>query len=166
MPNFWIERSAPGRLAIIPRPRGGDWLADEIHLLRRDGIDVIVSLLTQDEREELGLAEEERACVDAGISYRNLAIEDRSIPTSHNGVQNLIEELSALLKEGKAIGIHCRGSIGRSSLLAACLLVHEGIDCGEALRRIRSARGCEVPETESQRMWIEKYAASQRTARQ
>lgn len=27
---FWINGPWPGRLAIMPRPRSGDWLEDEI----------------------------------------------------------------------------------------------------------------------------------------
>ena len=50
----WIK-GLPCRLAILPRPRSGDWLEDEIRSLRGQGIDVLVSLLTPDETAELGL---------------------------------------------------------------------------------------------------------------
>jgi hypothetical protein len=36
-------------------PRGHDWLPDDINLLQRAGIDVVVSALTAAENEELGL---------------------------------------------------------------------------------------------------------------
>src|ERR1700743_3176736 len=55
MKPYWINPGANGRLAIVPRPRGGDWLADDLHALRREGIDILVSLLTPSEVEELGL---------------------------------------------------------------------------------------------------------------
>ena len=55
-----------GRLAIVPRPRGGDWLADEIQALREAGVDVLVSLLTADEVAELDLAREEAWCHTMG----------------------------------------------------------------------------------------------------
>ena len=42
---------------MLPRPRGGDWLADEIRSLRACGVDVLVSLLTGEEVGELDLAE-------------------------------------------------------------------------------------------------------------
>jgi hypothetical protein len=38
---YWIERPWRGRLAIMPRPRGGDWLDDEIQSWRRSGVDVV-----------------------------------------------------------------------------------------------------------------------------
>ncbi len=27
---YWVETPLPGRLAVMPRPRAGDWLADEV----------------------------------------------------------------------------------------------------------------------------------------
>ena len=54
MNPFWIKIEGV-RLAIAPRPRGGDWLEDDVRLLQRAGVDVIVSALTPVEAEELGL---------------------------------------------------------------------------------------------------------------
>ena len=42
---YWIPEIAPWRVAILPRPRGGDWLEDEIRELKRAGVGVLVSLL-------------------------------------------------------------------------------------------------------------------------
>jgi hypothetical protein len=52
---YRIEGPWPGRLAIVPRPRGGDWLEDEIASWRRGGIDMVVSTLTEQESVELDL---------------------------------------------------------------------------------------------------------------
>jgi hypothetical protein len=60
---FWIVGSWRGRLAIAARPRGGDWLEDELNGWRLAGINVIVSLLESDEVAQLGLLEESRAAV-------------------------------------------------------------------------------------------------------
>ena len=27
---YWVESPTPGRLAVFARPRGGDWLPDEV----------------------------------------------------------------------------------------------------------------------------------------
>jgi len=37
----------------MARPRGGDWLQDEILALKRSGISILVSLLTPEEEDEL-----------------------------------------------------------------------------------------------------------------
>jgi hypothetical protein len=65
---YWIKTDLV-RLAIIPRPRGQDWLPDDINLLLRAGIDVVVSALTATENEELGLVEESRCCQSKVSSF-------------------------------------------------------------------------------------------------
>jgi hypothetical protein len=57
---YWIERSGKGWIGILSRPRGGDWLASDMAAIRSEGVDVVVSMLTKDESEDLGLAEEEK----------------------------------------------------------------------------------------------------------
>jgi hypothetical protein len=71
---YWIKTEEV-RLAIIPRPRGQDWLPDDISLLQREGIDVVVSALTAAENEELGLVEESRCCQSRGIEFLSSPIE-------------------------------------------------------------------------------------------
>jgi hypothetical protein len=78
---YWIKTEEV-RLAIIPRPRGQDWLPDDISLLWRAGIDIVVSALTAAENEELGLVEESRCCQSRGIEFLSFPIEDRSVPNS------------------------------------------------------------------------------------
>ena len=45
----------------MPRPRGGDWLEDEIQAWRRSGVGVVVSLLTPDEIADYDAYDESRA---------------------------------------------------------------------------------------------------------
>ena len=53
---FWIPGPWRGRLAILPRPRAGDWLDDETRAWRAAVVQVIVSLLEPQEEIELDLA--------------------------------------------------------------------------------------------------------------
>ena len=55
-----------GQLAIVARPRGNEWLEDEVRSWRESGVDVIVSLLTSDENTELGLTEEGKTVENQG----------------------------------------------------------------------------------------------------
>ncbi len=67
--------------------------------------------------------------------------------------------LADRLRAGERIGVHCRGSIGRSTVTAACTLIHLGWNAQDALRAIQAARGCVVPDTEEQLRWILNYKA-------
>ena len=55
---YWITGPWRGRLAILPRPRGGDWLEDETRGWRAAGIDAVVTLLEATEESELDLGGE------------------------------------------------------------------------------------------------------------
>ena len=50
---YWINDLALGRLAIVRRPRSGDWLADEISAWKATGLTDVVSLLEDHEIREL-----------------------------------------------------------------------------------------------------------------
>jgi protein-tyrosine phosphatase len=64
------------------------------------------------------------------------------------------------LSLGKNVTIHCRQGIGRAGLVAAALLIEQGLGPEEAIRRVSTARHIPIPETEEQRVWIESFAAS------
>ena len=151
---YWIEGPWQGKLAILPRPRGGDWLEDEVQGWRAAGVDVVVSLLTSDEVAELDLEQEGRLCEAHDIDFRSFPIVDRSVPASRKATLDFVKKLAKLLMEGKTIAIHCRQGIGRSALIAACLLVLSGILPDAAFLRVSEGRGCSVPETSEQQQWL------------
>ncbi len=66
---YSIQGLLTGQVSIMARPRGGDWLFDEIKALREAGVDILVSLLTSTEVSEFDLAEEAAFCRDQGINY-------------------------------------------------------------------------------------------------
>ena len=147
------------RLAITPRPRGGDRLVDDIHLLRQAGIDIIVSALTLAEAEELGLLDEGQCCKNNGLEFLSFPIQDGSVPSSFNAFDGLINSVIDYLRKGKAVGVHCRAGIGRSSMIVGCALVRNGFSVAAAFRAIQEARGCSVPDTPEQRQWVERFVS-------
>jgi protein-tyrosine phosphatase len=161
MPDlFWIDGPWPGKLAIALRPRGGDWLADEIRGWREAGVGAVASLLTGEEAVDLGLEEERELCEAAGIEFHSLPIMDRGVPASHAETTAFLHGLDGVLKRGANVAVHCRQGIGRSGLIAAGLLVENGLTPEVAVRRISDARGIAIPETEEQRAWIDRLAAT------
>lgn len=155
---YWIPGPWAGRLAILARPRGDDWLSDEVEGWHDAGVQVVVSLLTQPEATELGLADEQHAVDSRGLSYISFPIEDYSVPSSAHAVRQLVSQLAERLDRGEAVGIHCRGGIGRSSVVAACLLVTQGRSVQTAFEQIQTARGRAVPDTIAQRDWVDDFA--------
>jgi protein-tyrosine phosphatase len=156
---YWLDLQGVGRLAIMPRPRAGDWLPDEIAGWKTERISVMVSLLEQHEVVQLGLEEEPTCCRAMEIEFVSFPIPDRGVPDSMGETKRLVRCLSAAVQGGKAVAIHCRAGIGRSSLIAACVLVLNGYDAGSAFAAIARARGVEVPDTEMQREWVSQFQA-------
>src|SRR5262245_58213019 len=120
---FRIPTSGPGRLAVAPRPRGNDWLDEEIAGWHRTGMDVVVSLLTPDEVEEFGLEGEANAAESYGMRFLNFPIPDRDIPSSSEGFKQLVADIGAELAANRRVVVHCRQGIGRAGMTAAAVLV-------------------------------------------
>src|SRR5262245_16593284 len=97
---YRIDGPWKGHLAIIPRPRGGDWLEDEVSDLHNAGIDVVVSLLTPDEVAEFGLEAEEELLKARGIQFISFAIPDRGVPASVDAAASLVRDLEKSLADG------------------------------------------------------------------
>lgn len=150
---FTIRRTGPGTLSTMARPRGGDWLEDEMTGLVAAGVRVLVSLLSDAENSELGLSAEAATAQAAGLVYYRLPTPDRHVPGQAASLA-LAGKLRSHLAEGASVAIHCRNGIGRASTLAAAVLVLEGTEPRQAWTLIAAARGMNVPDTEAQRDFI------------
>jgi len=157
---YWLDGPWQGKLAVAARPRGGDWLRDEIANWKRAGIDTVLSLLTPDEERDLDLQEEAIQAKFHGMEFDSLPIPDRQIPRSEAKLAEVLERITRRLIAGKNVVVHCRQGIGRSGLVATCLLVKKGISPGAAVEMVSGARGEPVPETSEQRDWIDYFAAA------
>jgi protein-tyrosine phosphatase len=156
---YWVPGPWPGRLGIVPRPRGGDWLDDEIRSWQAAGIDLVTSLLTPEEVAELELQEEGVRSHVEGLEFVSFPIPDYGVPSSRRDLKDIVHRLEAALEAGKHVAVHCRQGIGRSSVLTASLLISAGVDPDEAFRRIEKARGRPVPDTPEQREWVAQMAS-------
>lgn len=153
MTFYRIDRAGRGRLSTMPKPRGGDWLEDDMAAVRRAGVDVLVSALTPDEAEELDLVAEPDIADRAGIEFHAFPIPDRGLP-DRAALRTLVAALTRRLSSDAHVAVHCRFGIGRSSLIAAAVLVHAGVAPDDAWDRIRRARGLAVPDTDEQRAFL------------
>lgn len=162
---YWTEVFGGRSLAVVGRPRPGDWLDDDVEAWKVAGIHIAVSLLTESENLELGLDGEEEACRDRAIDFRSYPIVDRGVPESVEQFERLVSSLLDGIDVGKAVAVHCRAGIGRSALLAASLMIWRGNTVQESLQRVESARGLSVPDTEEQREWLDQFACRGRAVK-
>ncbi len=114
--------------------------------------------MTAEEAAELDLTQEEAICPALGLRFLSFPIPDRSTPLDHNACAHFIRQLAKLYTGGDKIVIHCRGGIGRASLIAAGVLIATGFPASEALLTIAACRGCTVPDTPEQAEWVAQFA--------
>ncbi len=156
---YWIQGFTNGHLAIMPAPQPQDLERAVLHW-KEEGVDVVVSLLEQ--AEIPGHVEDERGlCDEVGLEFMWFPIRDGSVPPSKPAFKTLIANLADAVEVGKSVAIHCRAGIGRSGLVAACVLNRLNIDAGVAMDLIAESRTIEVPQTEEQRQWVLGFSADQ-----
>jgi protein-tyrosine phosphatase len=120
---------------------------------------MVVSLLEPEEAAQLHLESEASVVAKAGLTFKAFPIPDRGVPTTRESVAQLARILIDALSKGGSVVVHCRQSIGRSSIIVAATLVTAGVDLLDALTTIKESRGLEVPETDEQRRWLADFSA-------
>lgn len=138
-PNFhWIT----GQLAVGGSfPSGVEGLLAEKHRVQ-----AVVDL-----REEA--RDDEQALTAAGIDFLHLPTVDlrpSSVPMLDDGV----DFVRARLAEQRRVLIHCEHGIGRSAILALCVLAAEGWDPLHALGRAKDRRALVSPSPEQYEGWV------------
>lgn len=157
-PSFrWVNGILPYRLALMPRPRGGEWLQDELIAWSAASVNSVVSLLEMDETRELELQKEAFYCAEIGLKFFSFPIKDRGVPESYASVNALIEQIYSDICSGNAVAIHCRAGIGRTGLVAGCLLHKLQITYENIFPMLSLARGVAVPDTHEQVDWVKNF---------
>ncbi|MCD4533840.1 hypothetical protein LRP67_07075 [Nocardioides sp. cx-169] len=153
MELFAVARDGAGTLSTMTMPS-----YDDLTRLAAAGVERVVCLLPEPEAAQLGLADEEAVAEGAGVRFHRLPVADFGVP-DQDAAWALVGEVAAALADGEHVVVHCRGGIGRSSVLAAALLVAEGVSPAEAWARLTAARGVPVPETDEQRAFVDAFHA-------
>jgi len=125
----------------------GGWrrdLAIDLDAVRAWGARVMVSLMEGHEFERVGVSQDElaRLAEERGIRWIHAPITDGSIPDDAFLEQwrAVTPQLRAALDGGERILFHCLGGLGRTGMMAACLLIETGIDPAGAIAAVRAAR--------------------------
>lgn len=152
---YWIhafENNA--KIGNMARPRGGEWLMDDLISLKKQNIDTLVSLLEKEEVRELDLNNEAELCQQVELEFISFPIPDRDIPPISKSTSELIYQLSAVIQSGRNLVIHCRMGIGRSSIIAGAVMIANGYSVKGLIEKISVARGLKVPDTKEQEQWL------------
>lgn len=126
-------------------------LAGEMARLRHRGVATLVGLVEDEELGSIAYEDIADAARHAGIQPIRLPLADFAVPTPAMEAEwdGIKEHAVRLFRQGRGLGLHCMAGIGRSGLMAGCLLVHLGMAPQQALARIRAVQP-EALETEEQ----------------
>jgi atypical dual specificity phosphatase len=141
-PGFsWVDRP---RLAALARPRSDD----DLRWLRRNGVDVLVSL-TED-------ALPRQWVNDAGLLGVVVPVPDMEAPTERQ-LEHILATVRKANSSGMGVAVHCAAGLGRTGTVLAAYFVTTGLSAREAIVKVRDLRPGSV-ETAEQERAIERYA--------
>jgi ADP-ribosyl-[dinitrogen reductase] hydrolase len=141
--------------------RTGNWdrdLATDLAQIKAWGASMVVSLVELPEFDELQVPTLPREVEGLGIKWRHLPIRDMHQPgTRFQRIwPELSQEIVAALGKGQRVFVHCKGGLGRTGTVVACLLIESGIPPAEAITKVRTARRSTI-ETWAQEEFVLGY---------
>jgi len=130
----WVDRP---HLAGLAQPDGPDDLA----WLRRNGIDVLISLTES--------PADRRHVNDAGLLAVHIPIPDMTAPSVRQ-FELCVETIGRAKKSGMGVALHCAAGKGRTGTMLAGYFVAAGMTADRAIEHVRDLRpgSIETPEQE------------------
>jgi ADP-ribosyl-[dinitrogen reductase] hydrolase len=152
LPNsYWV---LPGRLLAGEHPGGAgpELTRERLSRLLGAGVD---SFLDLTEPQEMVPYEGQ---LPPRVRYLRRSIVDHRTPNDSSEMAGILEALCDALREGHVVYLHCRAGIGRTGMVAGCLLAEQGFSGEQALTELnrlwrksaRSGLWPAVPETAEQ----------------
>lgn len=143
-----------------------DLKADLERLSSEFGVASLISLVEDDELDDLQIGDLEEQCNRIKIKLVRFPIRDASMPESINDFVSVVADAVRWLKNGETVVVHCKGGLGRAGLTAACIAIaatDAAISAEESINLARDARPGAVETsaqeqfvTEFERQWREK----------
>lgn len=146
----------PGKVQADART--GCWHRDldmDIATIKAWGASMVVSLIETHEFAELQVEALPDKVELAGMNWIHLPIQDMRPPSlKFKGPWRQYGRVIVdALASGERIFIHCKGGLGRTGTIAACLLVEFGMAHLEAIEAVRAARRSTI-ETVPQEFYV------------
>ncbi len=169
----------PGRLGMTFAPgmkagtTHGEWrwerdLEADLRVLRNEyGADVLVSVLEEHEYSDFEIPDLFERDLVEGIEVLRFAIEDMNVPREAEAeeYEELIRNVVDRLRDGKNVIVHCRGGLGRTGTVAACVLVALGNHpADDVIDAVRAARKGTI-QTQEQEDFVRRFEKTLRGRR-
>lgn len=132
---------APGKHApsTLGRPWARDLTLDLDRLRQHHQVDVLVSLVEEDELAWLQIADLVSTAEAHGIAVVRHPVVDGGVPEPSAATATVAAAVT-LARSGQRVVFHCRGGLGRAGTFAALALRALGVPAPEAMVRVRAVR--------------------------
>jgi protein-tyrosine phosphatase/truncated hemoglobin YjbI len=147
----WI---LPNQLAGSGQPGLLDSVEADLAFLRAEGVELIVTLT-----ERQAIAPESAP----QLRWLHFPIDDMRTPTPRACLE-VCSAIVSSIEGGARVLVHCKAGLGRTGMVAACVLVTMGRTAAEALGAVRRVNPGFVQSTQQER-FIEHYASFIETER-
>ncbi len=156
MRKVGLPENVKGELFLHSMPGTKESWFDFVSLIQEKKIELILSLTSLEEIKEhspdYANAIENRTLSAIRIE---LPIKDFSIPGDVKPFKQCIKKTTDSLINGEVILIHCLGGIGRTGLVACCILQTLGLEQNDAKERVKQSGS--GPETREQLNFIANF---------
>jgi protein-tyrosine phosphatase len=162
----WPSSSGKIGLTICPGKQGqglysGIWKRDlqqDFDAIMDWPTATLITLMESHEFERLDIAQFEQTAKLQKFNWLHLPIEDMHTPDLDwmKKWPQISSTLAEQLNNHHNIVIHCRGGLGRSGIVAALLLIDQGVDNRQAVATVRQARPGAI-ETFEQEQFVLNY---------
>ncbi len=133
----------PGRLLFTPCPGTRETsLAAALDDLIGAGARVLVTLMPVAELEANGAASLPTLCAERGLAWYHLPVSDEDVPREDFDAAwaQARGPICEALDANQTVAIHCKGGSGRTGLIAARLLIEQGLPREAAVALVQSLR--------------------------
>lgn len=132
-------------MCISPGRKKGRWdrslNADLERIQSTYRSDVIVTLLTEQDIQDIQVPALLDSIRSRGIASIHFPIRDKFIPSDIERFTQLIHTIVQMLHRGKTVVVHCNGGKGRTGLVVvATLIAYHGYTVAQAMETVRASR--------------------------
>lgn len=144
-------------LTILPgRADRGRVLDDDLLELRKQGVEAVLCMVSQEELERYGVGGLLERYREFGFEFLHRPVVDQKA-CSLEELTEMVDWMEAQCAKGRSVLVHCVGGLGRSGFAVAAYWVRRGVSATDAVELVRVKRSPRAVETAQQERVVQEF---------